>query len=118
VLAKYLPEASGDQPGRRVASGIERDAEFLDLQAGFLASLDGYIARLRQAMARDDHAEVMEQAHQLKGLGGSFGYPEITAHATRLEAAIKAGRYPEGKALGDSLCQLLEQCALAGPKAT
>ena len=118
VLAKYLPATSGDQPGRRVASGSERDAEFLDLQAGFLASLDGYIARLRQAMARDDHAEVMEQAHQLKGLGGSFGYPEITAHATRLEAAIKAGRYPEGKALGDSLCQLLEQCALAGPKAT
>ena len=32
-----------------------------------------------------------------------------------LEAAIKAGRYPEGKALGDSLCELLEECAATKP---
>jgi len=80
-----------------------------------LASLDGYLARLRQAMARDDHAEVREQAHQLKGLGGLVRLPGN--HRTRhpLEAALKAGRYDEGKTLGDSLCELLEECGPSKP---
>ena len=64
-------------------------------------------------MACDDYAEAIEQAHQLKGLGGSFGFPEITDCASLLEAAMKANRHAQGKELSDSLCKLLENALRA-----
>ena len=118
VLAKYLPKSSGDLPIRPATSMIEQDKEFLEMQAGFVASLDGYVMRLRQAMDCNDHAEMIEQAHQLKGLGGSFGFPKITDCASLLEAAMKANQYAQGKGLSDSLCGLLENALRTSPPET
>ncbi len=117
VLAKHLPAADAAGAAPSAGPGLEEDAEFLELRAGFLASLDGFAARLRQAMAGDDHAEAAEEAHKLKGLGGSFGYPEITELAARLESALKAGQLDEASPLCAGLCDLIEQCGLAHRKA-
>lgn len=111
TLAKYLPVQADDRAGDQVRSVAAVDEEFLVMQAEFLASLSGYAGRLREAMAQHDYLVVAEQAHVLKGMGGSFGFQEITNRAAKLETAMKNADYSNGKKLCDQLCEFLVQCA-------
>lgn len=55
-----------------------------------LAGLGARKARLEQALAQSDLVEVGQLAHDLIGLGGTFGYDELTARARQLSRAVKA----------------------------
>lgn len=81
VLVKNLPASNNRQANIK---SPEQDEEFLALQSGFLESLPGYLDRLREAIAQKNYPELSEQAHMLKGMGGSFGFAEITEHAATL----------------------------------
>jgi HPt (histidine-containing phosphotransfer) domain-containing protein len=61
-------------------------AELIEL---FVAELSDRLAALRQAVAGDDAREVARLAHQLKGAGGSHGFPQITAAAAEVERVAK-----------------------------
>lgn len=69
---------------------LEEDASFYELVQEFVDSLPNRIAELNAACERQDLAQMRILVHRLKGAGGSFGYPQITALATEMEAAYKA----------------------------
>ncbi len=46
------------------------------------------------AVAAGRWADVRRVAHQLRGSGGSYGFPELTRLAMAVESAVDAGRPP------------------------
>jgi signal transduction histidine kinase/HPt (histidine-containing phosphotransfer) domain-containing protein len=116
ALYRELDRFLGDDPkdaDSKVRTGEEVDG-FDGIVAEFVAGLADYAARIETALAAGQDDTVRELAHQLKGMGGSFGYPDITAEAGRLEAAIKERAAGDIADRGASLLDLLHKHAAAG----
>ena len=71
-------------------SSLAQEADMAELVDQFVRELPGRLADVERAMASKDMAEVARLAHQLKGAGGSHGFPQITAAAAELERAAKS----------------------------
>ena len=74
-----------------IRSGFADDPVLAEIIDRFVAGLSPGMEAIRQALACGRHEVVRRLAHQLKGAGGSYGYPSLTAAAGELEAAAKAG---------------------------
>jgi len=85
---------SNASEGRSEAPGMDQDAiiycfrvEFLDFAADALDELDKLVAAERDLDG--DHEKIIEavrcNCHNLKGMGGTFGYPLITLLDHRME---------------------------------
>jgi PAS domain S-box-containing protein len=71
-----------------LASGFADDPEMLELVEVFVASMDERLRDLAAALAARDWGTLRTIAHQLRGSGGGFGYPQVTSQAARLEDHI------------------------------
>jgi len=112
VLHRYLRETRPEQQ-ETVPTGVLGEAdEFSALVTEFRNGLPDYASRIRSALAENRLDTVRELAHQLKGMGSSFGFPEITASAAQVEAVLKQGKDQDGATLGEELIELLEQTLL------
>ena len=89
VLANYLEPVSS---GETDTNNVSDDDEFQKLVERFAASLPGMVDEISQAIAAGDLAVVRSIAHKLKGMGGSFGYPEITHIAAEIERLAMGGQ--------------------------
>ena len=65
--------------------------ELKALKARFVGSLAARRRALDTALAQADLAGVAGGAHQIKGSGGNFGFPELTVCAGELERVARAG---------------------------
>jgi CheY-like chemotaxis protein len=86
TVAQYCPAPHARKPirgGERVAPA-DRIGPFLDRRRRELLTL-------REALASDDIEEIRGIGHNLKGVGGGFGYPQIGEIGERLEQAARAG---------------------------
>jgi len=119
-LSHYLPAATscGTQcataaapPLPTVASAISDDPRFIQMQQQFYAELPQRIADLQQAWQQQAWPTLQRHAHQLKGVGSSFGLPQLTELAARIERATQNHQYQEAGALIPelhALCQPLK----------
>ncbi|PID43888.1 MAG: histidine kinase [Gammaproteobacteria bacterium] len=73
----------------------------------FLASLPEYITKLNACSKRNEWQEVQKIVHQIKGVAGSVGYPDMTEKAGLLDIAIKKGRQDDYARL---LAHVLKEC--------
>ena len=73
VLPELEPQA-GDQWAPGFGNALAR------IRSAYVETLPGLIVELRNALATDpvDAAEARRVAHNLRGSGGSYGYPEIS----------------------------------------
>ena len=62
-----------------------------EIRAAFSASLPPRLAALGQLVEAGDWQAAAELAHQLRGAGGSFGYPGLSRQARLVESAAAAG---------------------------
>lgn len=76
--------------GGTASERLFRDPVFAKLRRDFVASLERHHQAIEQAVAAGALADVMRIAHQLKGTGSSFGFPEITEVAGRCEHDLRA----------------------------
>lgn len=60
-----------------------------ELLPGFLRRRTEDMRVLQEAMAASDFTRVAEVAHKIRGNGATFGFPELTEIAERLELAAK-----------------------------
>ena len=97
-LAKPIDKIEFDRVIREVLGGREErardeaeDAQYQALVQRFKAGLPGYAREIEAGMERGDWEAVVSLSHQLKGMGGSFGLPEITELAARLLQQLKVG---------------------------
>lgn len=64
----------------------------IDIVREFAEELPDRAASIEQMWESRDREGLQTLAHQLKGAGGGYGFPEITQYAADLEAALKTGR--------------------------
>ncbi|MFN3751226.1 MAG: ATP-binding protein [Thiobacillus sp.] len=89
-----------------VSDLLRESPDMADLVEYFLERLPGYEASLRAAAAMADLAALKTQAHDLKSVGGGYGYPLVTQLAIRMEASILAGRLDEVRGQIDEFARL------------
>lgn len=68
---------------------VRDDPDLRDLVADFVGGLDQRLDEIRRAAADLDWENLVTLAHRLKGAGGSYGYPAISAVATEMERSFR-----------------------------
>jgi HPt (histidine-containing phosphotransfer) domain-containing protein len=92
-MSGFVPES-----GRLTSELLRSDPGMIDIVTEFVAGLAGRICELRSAYEQRDYPRLAMLAHRLKGAGGSYGYPPISALAAQMEAefrAMRAGGFAE-----------------------
>jgi len=90
-VAEEAPSvAVADQSSDVLISEFADDPDLAELVAGFVDSLPEKVQVMQTALQAQDFEGLTRLAHQLKGAGGSYGFPSLTETAAELEAAAKA----------------------------
>src|SRR5262245_46007934 len=98
-----------------IRSVYEDDPDMLEIVREFACELPARIAKLEAHLAANELRELQTLAHQLKGAGGGYGFPQITELAASLEAALKQGL--EGAVVKDrahALCACMRSVVVPG----
>ncbi len=80
-------------PTLLVSELVREDPEMRDIVEDFVGDLQTRIHELRDAFAATDWDRMATLAHQLKGAGGSYGYPAISQRGAAMEADFKNRRH-------------------------
>jgi CheY-like chemotaxis protein/HPt (histidine-containing phosphotransfer) domain-containing protein len=75
---------------RGIASQFADDPQLASILPGFVERLPQQLEALCKALEEERLEDAERLAHRLKGAGGSYGYPTLSAVAKSLEAAAKA----------------------------
>lgn len=105
-----MPESQNfAQPDKLISQLLLEDADLRDIVEEFVGELDERINAIRRAHAQLDWRAMQTLSHQLKGAGGSYGYPDISQHAAMMEQRFRA----EDVSQFDQWVSELEQLARA-----
>ena len=99
-----------------VSDLLQEGPDMADLVDYFLERLPEYEAALRAATAAGDLASLKSQAHDLKSVGGGYGYPLVTQWAIELEADVKAGKLEAVRARVDEFGRLVARIQAGASK--
>jgi len=98
MLGKYLKVSESLNMGNELGAAnkeprifselLQEGSEMADLIEYFINRLPGYLECLRDAQSKSDIVMLKKQAHDLKGIGSAYGYPQVTDLAIKLEAAL------------------------------
>ncbi len=72
-----------------IKSEFEHDPAIEDILNDFVAALPEKVSAMKEASANNHFSMLERLAHQMKGAGGGYGYPQLTEKATALEQAAK-----------------------------
>lgn len=78
-------DSAGDRDGAPILSQFASDPDMADLLEFFVGQMPERMRVLRESLDGGAIEDVRMLAHQLKGAGGSYGFPQITECAKRLE---------------------------------
>jgi two-component system, sensor histidine kinase LadS len=84
-------DATPDDTAPIVSELLQEGPEMADLVEYFLAKAPEYVQRMRGAVAAMDFARIAQHAHDLKSVGGGYGYPMLLELSVSLDAAAKTG---------------------------
>ncbi len=88
-----------------ILTSYANDPQLAELVRDFVASLDQKVAAFRSLLTRGATAELERLAHQMKGVGGMYGFPCLTETASLIEQAVREGQD------GGLLAELIEEFA-------
>lgn len=93
ILEKYLEtkdphEKKQKQKGMLISSLLEEDPEAISLIKRYIENLSETIDDIGSLMESKNWEKLSEVLHQLKGSGGNFGYPAISALAAQMEFQV------------------------------
>lgn len=109
-----VPQQKETQPSfqvRRFEGALEVPKEpfFRDLAAQLLTKLTESVPRLFSALDFEDIDFIAEQAHWMKGTGGTVGLPVITTIAVELEDAARKHEVQDARRILYQLDQVIDQ---------
>ncbi len=90
VPEMIVPKKTKQEVFKAINSEYADDADLVDLIDEFVAGLGADIESMREALESGDYDGLCRLAHQMKGAGGSYGYPMLTEAAKAIEDAAKA----------------------------
>lgn len=74
-----------------VSELLEDDPEMRDIVEEFVDELPDRLQSLQAAFEATDLEQLAVLAHQLKGAGGSYGYPQLTELCAPMESQFRGG---------------------------
>jgi HPt (histidine-containing phosphotransfer) domain-containing protein len=89
IAVDDLRVASAD---KLVSELLCEDPDLRDIIEEFVDGLSDRIVHLKLAFDELDWSQLRTLAHRLKGAGGSYGYPQISQLAARMEQNFKTHR--------------------------
>jgi HPt (histidine-containing phosphotransfer) domain-containing protein len=104
-----MNEPKKDAP---IVSEFAGDPDMLDLVEWFVSQIPERVEQLQESFERGSLDELGTLAHQLKGAGGSYGFPQITESARRLEHQTKVSDVDEVRRGLDELVDLCNRVSL------
>lgn len=72
-----------------VSTLLQQEPDLADLVDKFISHLPGLIDELNRLHAAGEWPRFAHKVHDLKGMGGNFGYQILTELAERMEQAIE-----------------------------
>jgi signal transduction histidine kinase/FixJ family two-component response regulator len=111
LLGEYLPVGAPQQDivAPVHSTLLEDEPEVADLLVQFIDKLPAMIDEINQASTQGDRDDLKARVHRLKGVGGGYGYPALTAIAGKLEFQIENENRPEIAALLGELARYAER---------
>jgi HPt (histidine-containing phosphotransfer) domain-containing protein len=88
---------------------VKVDPDLKELIPGFLANRRKDVTILREALAQGDCARMQSTGHSLKGVGGGYGFAEMSTIGAEIEVAAKAANLQSLAGLVDRYAAYLEQ---------
>jgi HPt (histidine-containing phosphotransfer) domain-containing protein len=88
---------------------VKVDPDLKELIPGFMANRRKDIATLRDALAKGNVAQMQSTGHSLKGVGGGYGFAEMSTIGAEIETAAKAGNLEALRGLIDRYADYLER---------
>jgi len=101
ILLNHIKKASTEKAESGDNTG--NDAIYMKLVGRFKEELTPAIRLIRQYADNNDWIKLKDAIHDLKGMGGGFGYPELTELSKRIESATISGDYDKALKL---VCEL------------
>ena len=87
----------------------EEDAQYQELVGRFVAGLPGYARAIEAGVEQGDWESVASLAHQIKGMGGSFGFPALSELALHLQEQLKDGNRDSAAVAAGELLALIRK---------
>lgn len=104
TLNKYLEEENGDYKNS-VTDNLHDDPVYQELVNKFVVNLPSMFKEMEEAFEKSDWEALQSLSHKLKGVGGSFGFHDITDKAAIINHHCLAGKYTDMAKLVDDLAQ-------------
>ena len=102
IIKEKIPDVDVRKE-RYIVDTSEVDDELMEI---FVEQMEINVVALRDAQKRSAFDEAANEAHSIKGMGGTAGMPEISVLAETIEKCVHAEEYDRF----DELSQLLERC--------
>jgi len=90
ALEKHLPKIEKKVEITREEKALKKRKTQEKLTRKFIERLPNWMNDISAALDKNDKEALCKASHVLKGLGGSFGFPEITEISAKIELAGKA----------------------------
>lgn len=91
TVARYLSAKTVEpalEESALVSTLLHEEPELADLVQNFIARLPSLIEELAAAQAAQDWATLKARAHDLKSVGGGYGFAPVSAEAAKLEFEV------------------------------
>ena len=95
---------------------LKDDPELIDLIDRFISRLPSMQNEIIKACEKKDWETFASLVHQMKGVGGNYGYPMLTTLSLEIEVLVKEENFYEVKNKLDEL-QLITKSILFGSDA-
>ena len=116
VLKRYLHPKNHSSLTTKAASfkhtitDIENDPEYQAMLRQFEAELPEKLKLIQSAADSQDWVELKNLVHKLKGLGASFGYPELSDISAKIQTNIVKQQFNSISNLVEQLADSCQQC--------
>ncbi|WP_455376109.1 ATP-binding protein [Kaarinaea lacus] len=96
VLEKYLKNSdTQNHSSAYLSNEIANDPEFQLLVRQFVSSLPDVVESIKNAVRDRDWETAESLTHKLKGVGGNYGYPNLSKLSQKINAQIKSEIYDQ-----------------------
>ncbi|WP_455222139.1 ATP-binding protein [Kaarinaea lacus] len=119
MTSRYLQpiEQTNEPIGPIFSTLLSEDPTFADLVEKFVAELPEKIDKLHHAYQQKDWVTLKDGLHNLKGMGGGFGYQILTELAGKAEFQIFSEHYEAAKSFLDEISKKCD-CIYEGMKSS
>ena len=110
--SKQPPVAETDIDASKKSKSFYSSPRYLAIVERFKQELPGMVKELSEATATENWERVKDKSHELKGIGGAMGFPQITEIARQMYTQVSDKNYDHVKLTCAELekeCQSLVQ---------